>query len=117
MLRRVISRIGNVIMRRVTGLDYRDMQCGFKAFRGSAAKSIFRDQVIDGYGFDPEVLFIATKRGWRLLETPVICNHVEGSKVNVMTTPVKVLLEVLTIRRNDLLGLYGRPPLQETEAE
>jgi hypothetical protein len=47
----------------------------------------------------------------------VICNHVEGSKVNVLTTPVKVLLEVLTIRRNDLLGLYGRPPLQETETE
>jgi len=117
ILRRAISRIGNFIMRRVTGLDYRDMQCGFKAFRDSAAKSIFRDQLIDGYGFDPEVLFIATKRGWRLLETPVICNHVEGSKVNVLTTPVKVLLEVLTIRRNDLLGLYGRPTLQETEAE
>jgi dolichyl-phosphate beta-glucosyltransferase len=116
-LRRAVSRVGNLIMRCVTGLDYRDMQCGFKAFRGSAAKSIFRDQVIDGYGFDPEVLFIAAKRGWRLLETPVICNHVEGSKVNILTTPVKVLLEVLTIRRNDLLGLYGRPPLQETEAE
>src|SRR5215510_6320631 len=106
VLRRAISRIGNFIMRRVTGLDYRDMQCGFKAFRASAAKSIFRDQVIDGYGFDPEVLFIATKRGWRLLETPVICNHVAGSKVNILTAPVKVLLEVLKIRRNDLLGLY-----------
>jgi glycosyltransferase involved in cell wall biosynthesis len=116
MLRRAISRIGNLIMRRVTGLDYRDMQCGFKAFRGSAAKSVFRDQVIDGYGFDPEVLFIATKRGWRLLETPVICNHVEGSKVNILTTPVKVLLEVLTIRRNDLLGLY-EPALHGAKAD
>jgi glycosyltransferase involved in cell wall biosynthesis len=108
MLRRAVSRVGNLIMRWVTGLDYRDMQCGFKAFRASVAKSIFRNQVIDGYGFDPEVLFIATKRGWRLLETPVICNHVEGSKVNILTTPVEVLREVLTIRRNDRLGLYDR---------
>jgi dolichyl-phosphate beta-glucosyltransferase len=108
ILRRAVSRVGNLIMRWVTGLDYRDMQCGFKAFRGSVAKSIFRSQVIDGYGFDPEVLFIATKRGWRLLETPVICNHVEGSKVNVLTTPVEVLREVLTIRRNDRLGFYDR---------
>src|SRR5262249_33274387 len=68
MLRRAVSRAGNVIMRRVTGLDYRDMQCGFKAFRSSTAKSVFRDQTNDGYGFDPEVLFIAAKRGWRLLE-------------------------------------------------
>ena len=105
-LRRAISRIGNVIMRHVTGLDYRDMQCGFKAFRSSTAKSVFRDQTNDGYGFDPEALFIATKRGWRLLETPVICNHIEGSKVNILTAPLKVLLEVLKIRRNDILGLY-----------
>ncbi|HEY6402654.1 MAG TPA: glycosyltransferase family 2 protein, partial [Blastocatellia bacterium] len=68
--------------------------------------SVFQDQTNDGFGFDPEVLFIAAKRGWRLLEVPVICNHVEGSKVNMLTTPVKVLLEVLKIRRNDLLGLY-----------
>ena len=106
VLRRAVSRIGNVIMRWVTGLDYRDMQCGFKAFRGSTARSVFQDQVNDGFGFDPEVLFIAAKRGWRLLETPVICNHVPGSKVNILTTPIKVLLEVLRIRRNDLLGLY-----------
>ena len=106
LLRRAVSRIGNVIMRWATGLDYRDMQCGFKAFRGSTAKSVFRDQTNNGYGFDPEVLFIAAKRGWRLLETPVICNHVAGSKVNILTTPIKVLLEVLRIRRNDILGLY-----------
>jgi glycosyltransferase involved in cell wall biosynthesis len=105
-LRRAVSRIGNVIMRYVTGLDYRDMQCGFKAFRSSTAKSVFRDQTNDGYGFDPEVLFIAAKRGWRLLETPVICDHIEGSKVNMLTAPLKVLLEVLKIRRNDILGLY-----------
>jgi glycosyltransferase involved in cell wall biosynthesis len=117
MLRRAVSRVGNVIMRRVTGLDYRDMQCGFKAFRGSTARSVFRDQTNDGYGFDPEVLFIAAKRGWRLLETPVICNHVAGSKVRILTTPVKVLLEVLRIRRNDLLGLYddeGEIPIHST---
>jgi glycosyltransferase involved in cell wall biosynthesis len=106
ILRRAVSRIGNVIMRLATGLDYRDMQCGFKAFRGATAKSVFRDQTNEGFGFDPEVLFIGAKRGWRLLETPVICNHVAGSKVNILTTPFKVLLEVLKIRRNDLLGLY-----------
>jgi glycosyltransferase involved in cell wall biosynthesis len=106
IFRRAVSRIGNVIMRWATGLDYLDMQCGFKAFRGSTAKSVFQDQTNDGFGFDPEVLFIAAKRGWRLLETPVICNHVAGSKVNILTTPLKVLLEVLKIRRNDLLGLY-----------
>jgi dolichyl-phosphate beta-glucosyltransferase len=114
-LRRAISRGGNFIMRQSTGLHYRDMQCGFKAFRKSVAKSVFRDQLIDGFGFDSEVLYLATKRGWRLLEKPVICNHVAGSKVNILTTPVKVLLEVLTIRWNAILGLYERPAVMRIE--
>jgi len=111
ILRIAISRVGNLLMRLMTGLDYKDMQCGFKAFRRSAAQSVFLHQCIDGFGFDPEVLFIATKQGWRLLETPVRCNHVKGSKVNIMTTPIKVLLEISTIRWNDLLGLYGAPAI------
>ncbi|MBL8190501.1 MAG: hypothetical protein JNK38_20960, partial [Acidobacteria bacterium] len=64
-------------------------------------------QQIDGFGFDPEILFIAKKQGWRLLETPVRWNHVEGSKVNPIASPIKVLLEVSTIRWNDLTGKYA----------
>ena len=61
----------------------------------------------NGFGFDPEILFIAQKLGWRLLETPVRWNHVEGSKVHAIGSPLKVLLEVSTIRWNDLMGEYN----------
>ncbi|MFN7623351.1 MAG: hypothetical protein ACK5RS_09400 [Acidobacteriota bacterium] len=33
-------------------------------------------------------------------------NHVEGSKVHVIGTPLKALLEVITIRINSILGRY-----------
>jgi hypothetical protein len=56
------------------------------------------------------VLYIAQKQGWRLHEMPVRWSHVEGSKINPLTTPLKVLLEVSTIRWNDLLGRYGETP-------
>lgn len=104
--REVVGRAGNLIQFAFTGLRFKDTQCGFKAFRREAAQSVFRLQQIDGFGFDPEILFIAKKQGWRLLETPVRWNHIEGSKLNPVTAPIKALMEVSTIRWNDFLGKY-----------
>ncbi|HEV2663378.1 MAG TPA: dolichyl-phosphate beta-glucosyltransferase [Blastocatellia bacterium] len=104
--RETLGRTGNLIQFALTGLRFKDTQCGFKAFRREAAQSVFRLQIIDGFGFDPEILFIAKKQGWRLLETPVRWNHVEGSKLNPMTAYIKALMEVATIRWNNLMGKY-----------
>lgn len=106
-LRETVGRAGNWIQYLLTGLQFKDTQCGFKAFRREALQSVFSLQQIDGFGFDPEILFIAKKLGWRLLETPVRWNHVQGSKVHAIGSPLKVLLEVSTIRWNDLLGKYN----------
>lgn len=104
--REIIGRAGNLVQFAFTGLRFKDTQCGFKAFRREAAQSVFKLQRIDGFGFDPEILFIAQKQGWRLLETPVRWNHVEGSKLNPIISPIKVLMEVSTIRWNNLVGRY-----------
>lgn len=105
-LRELRGRGGNLLLRALLGLDFKDTQCGFKAFRRQAAQAIFPLQRVDGFGFDPEILFIGQKQGWRLLETPVRWNHVEGSSVTLFGTTVKVLMEVSTIRLNDLTGKY-----------
>lgn len=106
-LRETIGKAGNLIQFLLTGLRFKDTQCGFKAFRREAVQAIFPLQQIEGFGFDPEILFIARKHGWRMLEQPVRWNHVEGSKINPLLTPIRVLLEVMTIRWNDLTGKYG----------
>ncbi len=106
LLRELRGRGGNLIMRTLVGLNFMDTQCGFKAFRRETTQSVFPLQQIDGFGFDPEILFIAQKQGWRLLETPVRWNHVEGSKVTLFGSTVKVLMEVMKIRWNDITGKY-----------
>ena len=111
ILRENIGRAGNWIQYLLTGLAFKDTQCGFKAFSRKAAQSIFPLQRIDGFGFDPEILYIAKKQGWRLLETPVRWNHVEGSKLNPIGSPIKVFFEVMTIRWNDLTGKYDWNPV------
>ncbi len=107
-VRELIGRAGNIIQFIFTGLRFKDTQCGFKAFRREAARTIFPRQQIDGFGFDPEILFIAKRQGWRMLELAVRWNHVEGSKIHPFATPLRVLLEVMSIRLNELKGRYDQ---------
>jgi glycosyltransferase involved in cell wall biosynthesis len=106
LLRESLGRGANLVQFALTGLRFKDTQCGFKAFRRDAAQSVFKLQRIDGFGFDPEILFIANKQGWRTLETSVRWNHVEGSKLNPLTAYIKALMEVSTVRWNNILGKY-----------
>ena len=60
-------------------LPFADTQCGFKAFTRNAAQTVFQLQTIERWGFDPEILFIALKRGYRIVEVPVSWAHDERS--------------------------------------
>src|SRR5207244_4175512 len=77
------GRFFNLMMRAVTGLPFRDTQCGFKLFERSAAQEICKRQQLEGFGFDVELLFIAQRLGYRAIEVPVRWNDVPGTKVSM----------------------------------
>jgi dolichyl-phosphate beta-glucosyltransferase len=103
--REVSGRIFNLVMRIVTGLPFRDTQCGFKLFQQKAAREIFGRQRADGFGFDVEVLFIAKRLGYRILEVPVRWNDVAGTKVSLWRG-MTAFLDPLKVRWNGLSGKY-----------
>jgi dolichyl-phosphate beta-glucosyltransferase len=103
--REMSGRIFNVVMRLVTGLPFRDTQCGFKLFRASAAREIFKRQTFDGFSFDVEDLVIAKVLGYRAIEVPVIWNNVEGTKVS-MFSGVQSFVDLAGIRWRALTGGY-----------
>ena len=105
--RQVMGRTFNVLLRILLGLDFKDTQCGFKAFRRGAAKALFPLQRIEGWGFDPELLFLALRAGFRVAEVPVVWAHDEGSRIHPLADGSKMLLEVLRIRWYALTGRYG----------
>src|SRR5215472_15540725 len=80
--RETAGRFFNLVMRLTTGLPFHDTQCGFKLFETNAAREIFRRQLLDGFGFDVEVLFIGRLLGYREIEVPVRWNDVAGTKVS-----------------------------------
>ena len=87
-----------------------DTQCGFKAFRGDVAKRLFAMAQIDGFGFDPEILFLAHKFGYTIREIPVTWRHRDNSRVNPLTAPFSMFRELLEVRWNDARGLYDEDP-------
>ncbi len=108
------GRVFNFELRTITGLPFHDTQCGFKAFRRIDSLAVFALQTIEGFGFDPEILFIAKKRGLRLLEVPVIWNDVPGSKVgNYALASIKMTADLFQIRMNDIKGRYNDSLVEE----
>ncbi|HKE27860.1 MAG TPA: dolichyl-phosphate beta-glucosyltransferase [Bryobacteraceae bacterium] len=105
VFRESMGRLFNLLMRIETGLPFRDTQCGFKLFETSAAWEIFRRQRLDGFGFDVEVLYIACRLGYRVIEEPVQWNDVAGTKVS-MWRGVTAFLDPLKVRWNGVRGQY-----------
>jgi glycosyltransferase involved in cell wall biosynthesis len=103
--REMSGRLFNLAMRGVTGLPFRDTQCGFKLFERRTARAVFSRQQLEGFGFDVEVLFIAQRLGHKIVEVPVRWNNVEGTKVSLLAG-AKAFLDPLRIRRNGLRGRY-----------
>lgn len=100
------GRVFNLMVRLLVGLPFWDTQCGFKLFSARAAREVFRRVRLEGFGFDVEALFIARKLGLRVVEVPVRWNHVEGTKVHLWRDSVRMFLDLLRVRFNQLRGLY-----------
>ncbi|MCW5963657.1 MAG: glycosyltransferase family 2 protein [Bryobacterales bacterium] len=106
-LRESAGRFFNIVMRIVTGMAFRDTQCGFKLFEAEAAREIFRRQRLDGFGFDVEILYIARKLGYRVAEVPVRWQDVAGTKVS-LARGLDAFVDILRVRWNDMRGRYRR---------
>lgn len=106
LYRRFFGRCYNRLTRLVMGLNFKDTQCGFKAFKREAAQVIFRLQTIERWGFDPEILFIARKLKYRIDEVPVTWGHDERSRISYLKDGMQMLKEMAEIRANSVRGRY-----------
>ena len=98
----------NPLLRITLGLNFKDTQCGFKAFTRRATQTIFPLQRIERWGFDPELLYIARKFDFKVVEVPVSWAHREGTRISPLRDGPKMFLEMLKILWNALRGRYNR---------
>jgi len=111
--REMMGRAFNRLVRALTGLPFRDTQCGFKLMRRQEVLPLFRAARVERFAYDVEILYLARKAGIGVAEVPVRWRNAEGSKVNALVDPLDMLKDIVRIVLRDRLrryGALGRPP-------
>ena len=100
------GRLINLAIRLLILPSLQDTQCGFKCFRAEVADKIFPCQSISGWSFDIEVLFIARKYGYQIVEVPIDWYFDAETKLRAVNDALRMLRDIFLIHRNNLRGLY-----------
>jgi hypothetical protein len=108
LFREYAGIVFNFIVRFILRLPFVDTQCGFKAFRRERCRVIFRQQRIERFGFDPELLYLARHHGLSAAEIPVRWAHSPATKVSMLRDSLQMFADIFIIRWNALSGRYPR---------
>lgn len=95
--REAMGKIFNRIVRALVLDDFLDTQCGFKLFSGKVARDLFNQTRINGFAYDVEILFHAKRRGYRIVEMPVVWINSPDSKVRPLLDSFRMLIDILRI--------------------
>ncbi len=107
--RHIIGRVFNWMVQLLALPGIRDSQCGFKCFRGDVAERLFPCQRLTGMSFDVEVLFIARRMGYRIVEIPISWYFDPDSRVRLVQDSLRMAWDLITIRWNAWRGRYDPP--------
>jgi dolichyl-phosphate beta-glucosyltransferase len=107
LLRQFYGRLFNLALRIFLGLNFKDTQCGFKAFSSHAVQVLFRLQKIERWAFDPELLYLARRKRLKVVEVPVRWAHAKGTRLHPLRDGIRMFGEVLKIRWYTLTGKYS----------
>ena len=104
--RHLMGRVFNFLVRVMAVPQIHDTQCGFKCFTREAAQFLFPLQRIDGWGFDVEVLHIASRHDLQMIEIPVDWYYGQNSRVEPVRDTINMVKELIKVRINGRRGYY-----------
>ncbi len=107
VLRHLMGRAFNLLVRWTLLPGIHDTQCGFKCFTRRAAQELFLAQTLADWTFDVELLFLARRRGYRIAEVPVHWRYRANSRVHPLRDSVRMLRGLWRVRWNGWRGVYG----------
>jgi glycosyltransferase involved in cell wall biosynthesis len=110
VVRETMGKTFNLLIRAMTGLSFRDTQCGFKLMDYERVRPLFEQMVVDRFAFDVELLFLCKRFGLRVHEVPVVWRNSPVSGVNLFIDPVNMIWDVARIRWRFRRGGYAPSP-------
>ena len=114
-LRELMGKAFNLHLRLVTGIPWRDTQCGFKLFRLETTRALFEAQQIEGFAFDAEICLRARRLGLKLAEVPVHWSNDSATHVGLGRSSLQMGIDILRIRR--IVGNTTEPDSSSSRGE
>ncbi|ADT83862.1 dolichyl-phosphate beta-glucosyltransferase [Thermococcus barophilus] len=98
LIRRILSRGFNLLVRLLFNLNIRDTQCGAKVFRREVIESAIPYIKIGGFAFDVELLYIAKTMGFKIKEEPIEWHNEKESKLNLKSVVPRMFIDIIKLR-------------------
>jgi len=105
-LRQTMGKSFNLLVRLLTGLSFRDTQCGFKLLDRKAFAPVFHMARVDRFSYDVEILMLASRQGIRVSEIPVLWRNSPQSKVSLLRDSTQMLWDIIRITLRARTGGY-----------
>lgn len=105
-VRHIMGRVFNWLVRLLAVRGINDTQCGFKCFSAEAAQKLIPLQRLNGFGFDVEMLFLASKLDLVAVEIPIDWHYSSDSKVRPIRDSLRITMDLLNVRLSFLTGRY-----------
>ncbi len=99
IIRRLLSKIFNLLLKKLELTTLSDTQCGCKLFRYEAAKKVFAQTSIDGFGFDVELLFLANSLHYKIKEAPIDWSNGKNSHFSIFRDGIKTLYDIWMLKK------------------
>ena len=106
LYRQIPGKLSNLLIQLVVLPGLWDTQCGFKCFSAKAVENIFPKAKIKGFAFDPEILILSKRIGYKIKEVPIYWKNDPDSKVSPANI-IKMAADLMKIRRYLISGNYG----------
>ncbi|MDY0345256.1 MAG: glycosyltransferase [Bacilli bacterium] len=100
VVRRFVGRSCRIIVNTTFKFKFKDTQCGFKLIKTEYAKEMASRQIINGFAFDVEYLYMAQLNDLKIKEIPVIWENDEDSKVSTFKSSIRFFKDVQIIKKN-----------------
>lgn len=104
--RHLMGRVFNLIVRWLAVPGFQDTQAGFKCFKRSVAHDVLSRQTVDGWAFDVELLYIALRHEYSVVEVPIEWHYRPNSRISPLKDSWEMFWEVLKIRQKGGQGVY-----------
>ncbi len=101
-----MGKLNNALLRGLGLTQFADTQCGFKVFTAEAAVAVFERVRVAGFGFDVEALFIAQRRGLRVVEVPVRWVNSADSRVHPLRHGARMVWDAVQVRVRAMVEGY-----------